>query len=166
MNTRTRNWVIAVLAILGVCALLVVGTIGTMAYFIASHVDTGVASPTAAVDRFDRVRQRFAGQDPIVRISDEDRAVVRPREGEPPSTVLRNLNVIVYDRDDERIVEVTVPFWLLRLLPTGDFSVSHDEVRIDSKRLHLTVEELERYGPSLVLDHQERRGTQVLVWTE
>jgi hypothetical protein len=168
MEKRTRNWVIGILAVLGVCALLVVGVVGTMAYFLVSHVEAGSASPTQVTTRFADVRQRFAGAEPIVHLDADEHAVVRPRTAEAPASgrPLKNLHVLVYDESDEQLVQVSVPFWLLRLLPAGKFSVSDGPVHIDSERLHLTVEELERYGPSLVLDHREQRGAQVIVWTE
>ncbi len=146
-----------------------------MVYFVASHVHTATASPVTAGDRFAEVRGRFAGRQPIVEITEDDHAVVRKAgtlqaAGGPAAPApLKNLNVLVYDQDEERMIEVTVPFWLLRVMPSGRFAINDDRVRIDSERLHLTVADLERYGPALVLDHQELRGrntAQVLVWTD
>jgi len=63
---------------------------------------------------------------------------------------------------------VTIPFWLLRLAPSGKkMSFLNDNgIDFDSDRVHLTLEDLERRGPGLVLDQANRRGSQVLVWTE
>jgi hypothetical protein len=175
VEKKTRNWLLVALAIAGFCFVVLVAAVGGMVYFVASHVDTATASPGAAGDRFAEVRRRFAGRQPIVEITGDDHAVVRQvgtlqaAGGASAPARLENLNVLVYDRNDERIIEVTVPFWLLRIMPSGRFSINDDRVRIDSERLHLTVADLERYGPALVLDHEELRGrgtAQVLVWTE
>jgi hypothetical protein len=37
---------------------------------------------------------------------------------------------------------------------------------VDLAKMHLTVEDLERFGPTLILDHQDRKGSHVLVWSE
>ena len=48
----------------------------------------------------------------------------------------------------------------LQKIVAGDFDV-------DSDRLHLTVDDVERAGPGLILDTRDRRnGTLVLVWAE
>jgi hypothetical protein len=57
---------------------------------------------------------------------------------------------------------LTLPFWLLRLRDSGvDVSIA-----ADGTRLTMTMDEVERYGPALVLDHLEEDGSRVLVWTE
>jgi hypothetical protein len=37
---------------------------------------------------------------------------------------------------------------------------------IDLEELHLTVDDLERYGPTLILDHKNEEGERVLVWSQ
>jgi hypothetical protein len=64
---------------------------------------------------------------------------------------------------------VSIPFWLLRLLPGKNLSFLNDEgidVDIDSARVQLTLDDLERRGPGLVLMHKDRSGSKVIVWTE
>jgi hypothetical protein len=39
-------------------------------------------------------------------------------------------------------------------------------IDFDSDRVHLTMEDVDRRGPGLLLDQADRRGSQVLVWTE
>jgi hypothetical protein len=54
------------------------------------------------------------------------------------------------------------------MMPSGGrFSLLKDNgINFDSERTRLTVEDLERHGAGLVLDHRNARGAQVLVWTE
>jgi hypothetical protein len=62
---------------------------------------------------------------------------------------------------------VQIPFWLLRMLPSKNLSLLNDEgIDIDTDRVRLTLDDLERRGPGLVLDTKDRRGSLVLVWTE
>ena len=37
---------------------------------------------------------------------------------------------------------------------------------VDLAKLHLTVEDLERFGPTLILDHKDHKGSRVLVWSQ
>ena len=43
-------------------------------------------------------------------------------------------------------------------------STGGDDIQFED--LHLTAEELERYGPALLVDHKGRDGQRVLVWTQ
>ena len=50
---------------------------------------------------------------------------------------------------------------------SNKFSFLNDNgIDFDSDRVHLTLDDLERRGPGLLLDQTDRRGSQVLVWTE
>ena len=62
-------------------------------------------------------------------------------------------------------MKLTVPFWLLRMKVNGatiDFSGN----RMYLEDLKLTVADLERFGPSLVLDQTNAGGDRVLVWSQ
>ena len=80
---------------------------------------------------------------------------------------LVSLRVLAYDTRGRKLVHVSIPFWLLRMAPSKRMSFLNDNgIDFDSDRVHLTLEDLERRGPGLVLDQADRRGSQVLVWTE
>jgi hypothetical protein len=82
----------------------------------------------------------------------------------PPLATLRAL---AYDPGPRRLLDVSIPFWLLRLSPNGRISVDADSgIDFDAERLNLNIAALEALGPGLVLDHVDRTGMKVLVWTE
>ena len=87
---------------------------------------------------------------------------------EMPSKPLETLRVLAYDPDAEKLVRVSIPFWLLRLAPTNKRMsfLSDNGIDFDSDRVHLSLDDLERRGPGLVVDHTDRRGSLLLVWTE
>jgi len=37
---------------------------------------------------------------------------------------------------------------------------------IDLQKLRLTVEDLERFGPTLIVDHRDMNGSRVVVWSQ
>ena len=73
--------------------------------------------------------------------------------------------MLAFDPDDNRIVKVTIPFWLLRLKTRGTM-IDFNGSKMDLDDLKLTVEELERFGPTLIVDHKTSSGERVLVWSQ
>jgi hypothetical protein len=71
---------------------------------------------------------------------------------------------MAFDPDDARVVRVEIPFWLLRLKLRGGIDFNGRRMELDD--LKLTVEDLERYGPALVVDHQGSSGERVVVWSQ
>jgi hypothetical protein len=72
---------------------------------------------------------------------------------------------MAWDPDDRKLVRVKVPFWVLRLThPGAQLKFGTDE--IDLEHLKVTIEDLERHGPGLILDHREPNGSHVLLWAE
>jgi len=158
---------IAAVIIVGVFAIAVVG--GT-AYFFYRHINSSFTPPETADTEFAQARARFAGQKPLIEIRKDDEPILH-REGatgRDSSRQLVSLRVLAYDNHARKLVRVTIPFWLLRLAPSGKkVSFLNDNgIDFDTDRVHLTLEDLERRGPGLVLDQADRRGSQVLVWTE
>ena len=68
------------------------------------------------------------------------------------------MRVLVYDAHEGRLVHVDLPFWLLRLVPSGRMSkVSGAGSEFSFESGHITVDDLERHGPGLILDARETR---------
>ena len=77
------------------------------------------------------------------------------------------LHAVVYNTDTRKLVTIDVPMWVLRMLPTHKrFSFVNDDVDFDSSRAHLTLEDVDRHGPGLILDGHSRDGDRVLIWAE
>ena len=76
---------------------------------------------------------------------------------EMPTKPLEALRVLAYDPDAEKLVHVSIPFWLLRLAPSGKRMsfLSDNGVDFDSDRVHLTLDDIERRGPGLILDQKD-----------
>ena len=75
------------------------------------------------------------------------------------------VHVMAFDSKDGRIVNVTIPFWLLRLKMRGT-TIDLNGRSMDLEDLRLTVEDLERFGSILILDHKSPDGERVLVWSQ
>ncbi|HXI26915.1 MAG TPA: hypothetical protein VNG89_00785 [Vicinamibacterales bacterium] len=168
-QSSRRTWVSVLIAAVIVVGILAAAAVGGTAFFISRHVQTQVTPSENAEQRFLEARARFNGQRPLLELRRDDRPVVnRDVLSGPASTVkLEALRVLAYDQHERKLVNVSIPFWLLRLAPSNKFSFLNDRgIDFDSDRIHLTIEDLERRGPGLILDQADRRGSQVLVWTE
>ena len=152
-----------------VVGILAVSAVGGTAYFIYRHVHTQFTPTENAEQQFAEARARFSGQQPLIEIRKDDQPLLH-REVIPksmPATKLATLRVLAYDARARKLVNVSIPMWLLRMAPSNKFSFLEDNgIDFDSDRVHITIDDLERRGPGLILDQAARRGLPVLVWTE
>jgi hypothetical protein len=160
-------------AVVAVIALFVVGMIalaGAGVYFVTRQVQVREASPARAQSLFERSRERFKDSQPLIEL-DTDGEIVRTRLDDarakvhPSAASLDALHVLAWDADNEKVVQLAIPFWLLRL-KRGPIDVFSDTAGLRRANLRITVDELEGLGPSLLIDHRGRHGDRVLVWTQ
>ena len=167
-NTR-KTWISVLIASVIIVGFLAAAAIGGTAFFIYRHVNTQITPNENAEQQFAEARARFAGQKPLIEIR-RDHEPILHREVIPasmPAAKLDTLRVLAYDTHARKLVRVSIPFWLLRMAPSKHMSFMSDAgIDFDSDRVRLTLEDLERRGPGLILDQADRRGSQVLVWTE
>jgi hypothetical protein len=169
-SSNRKTWISVLIAAVIIVGMLAAAAVGGTAFFIYRHVQTQFTPSENAEQRFHEARARFSDQRPLIEVRrDDDRPVVH-REMIPTSgrgTKLETLRVLAYDTRAGKLVNVSIPFWLLRLAPNNQFSILEDHgIDFDSDRVHLNVEDLERRGPGLILDQADRRGSLVLVWAE
>ena len=162
-KVKTWVWVVVGVIALGILGIVALAAAGL--WFVRSHVDVHQTTVAAASSDFDAIRARFASQKPLIEL-DERGNFIHANTDRPDGSVRpQMLNIMAFDPNDEKVVRMEVPFWLLRLKSSGSrFSLNGEAV--DLAQLRLTVEDLERYGPALILDHKDRKGTRVLVWSQ
>jgi hypothetical protein len=80
-----------------------------------------------------------------------------------------HLNVLVYERDERQLVEVSLPLWIARKIAKHDGG----EIELDDEagervrgRLErrLRLEDLERAGRGMLVEVEDDDGSQILVW--
>jgi hypothetical protein len=168
-SKKLPTWVSIVIASVIIVGILAVAAVGGAAYFIYRHVHTSFAPSETAQVEFTQARARFDGQQPLIELRrDEEPIIHRELVAEKAERhKLETLRVLAYDQHDGKLVRVAIPFWLLRMAPSKNLSFLNDNgIDVDSDRVRLTVDDLERRGPGLLIDTKDRRGSQVLVWTE
>ena len=153
-------WVLGILAFFGFLAM---AGIGACVYFVTSHFDAREVTATQAEAEFEAIRARFKGQQPLLEIKRGQVLVDRLEEraathkGAPPESI----RILAWEQGEPKRVRITLPFWLLRMKGTMDLR-SHE---VGLEKLDIKVEDLERAGPALLLDHTDGRH-RLLVWTQ
>jgi hypothetical protein len=166
-KVKTWVWVVVGIAVLGILGIVAMAGIGL--YFFTQHIETSQASPATAAQQFDDVKKRFGDQTPLIELDERGRFLKSNTDRQPPpnAVVPDAIHVMAYDPDDDggRVVRLSIPFWLLRL-NSGGQTIDFNGNKMDLEDLKLTVEDLERMGPTLIVDHRERSGSRVLVWSQ
>jgi hypothetical protein len=164
---KVKTWVWVVVGIAAVGVLLVMAGAAAGVYFFASNIDAKKATPAAAASEFDGIRTRFAGQKPLIEL-DNNGNFLRSNTDRPApenASMPDALHILAYDPDDGGLVNMRVPFWLLRL-KVNDTKINFGGNSMNLEDLKLTVEDLERFGPTLVLDQRNDGGDRILVWSQ
>ena len=165
MAGKVKTWVWVVVGVVVFCILGVIATAAAGLWFVKSHIDIRAESAATISADFQSVRQQFANQKPLIEL-DEHGHVLRANTDRPSSSQRpQSLNVMAFNPRDERVVRMDIPFWMLRLKLRGS-RIGVGSTNLDLNDLHLTVEDLERYGPALIVDHAAADGARVLVWSQ
>jgi len=168
-QSNRKTWVSILIAAVIIVGMIAITVVGGTAFFFYRHINAQFTGQENAQQQFADARARFSGQRPLIEIKSDDEPVLH-RElvaAGRSKAKLESLRVLAYDPRARKLVRISIPFWLIRMTPAHHFSVLTDNgFDFDTDRVRLTYKDLERMGPGLILDQTDRRGSQVLVWTE
>ena len=159
-----KRWVWWILGTMAFFGLLAMAGIGGCVYFFASHFDAREVTATQAEAEFEAIRARFKDQKPLLEIKRNGQVLVDRLEERAATYKGRKpeaLRILAWERGEAKRVRITLPMWLLRWKGTMDLKSSE----VGLEKLNIKVEDLERAGPSLLVDHTDGRH-RLLVWTE
>ncbi|PYR55005.1 MAG: hypothetical protein DMF91_25405 [Acidobacteria bacterium] len=82
-----------------------------------------------------------------------------------------SLHTVVFESRTGRLVRINLPFRVVRLMHPNGFTYLGEltfleDTEFDSDRALLTLDDLERHAPTLVVDHRHPDGGRFLVWVE
>ena len=150
--------------------LAVIALIAGTAFFVRHHRSESASAQTAGAE-FERIRARFADQRPLLDMH-ERRPVTDPG-GPQTGRPLHSFNTIVFDtRGGERLVRITVPYRFARLFGRdkgfrwlGQLTFL-DDTEFDPEPIQLSLAQVERHGPGLMVDYRHPTGGQFIAWVE
>lgn len=124
------------------------------------------ATERSALQTFEAQAKRFEGQRPLIVLEDGEPVVHKP-DRHRRKTPIEALHVMVWEPSEERVVSLTIPFWLIRMTNGRPIKLSaSDDGREVAPQLKITADDLERFGPGLILQYNDEDGERVLVWAK
>jgi hypothetical protein len=167
MASKKRTWVWVVVGILVVCVLAVVAIAGAGFYFVSKRVDATRSTPAEAFASIDAVVRSFEGRPALYTIDANDRPhLTAPLESLPTaSRKATDLSIHAWDPNSGRLVRLSLPLWMLKF-GHQKIRVAQDEGGLKFEEFHFDMAELERIGPTLIIDHRGEDGERVLLWTK
>ena len=161
---QLTRWILTGLAFAGT------GAVGAaMLFYFAHHQSEHESAETAKVE-FDQIRARFAGETPLLDMQ-QRRASVDQYQQER-SAPLHTFHAIIFDtRGGERIVRLKMPYHFARFIGRGGFRwlgqlTFLDDTEFDPEPIQLSLDELARHGPGLLVDYRHASGGQFISWVE
>lgn len=165
-----KNWLLIVLGIVIFVVIVGVAAVVGFGYWMYRQMEVSTVTTGNTEQEFAQLEERFHGQVPYVDITDEDgeqNAVVHHEQEKATRTPLQRLRLVAYDKRENRVVRLSIPFWLIRLGGNHPIKLNNGRSGWDpGVQLSITPEDLERHGQGLVLDAKKRSGDRVIVWAE
>ena len=161
-----------VFSIITAVVILALTAVGIGVWFFVSHHESKPVSEQSAQAEFSQLRSRFSTQQPLV-----DMNLRQPLETSSTGqsiAPLHTFHTVIFDtRGRQRMVHITVPYWFARLFAgrDGEFKwlgqlTFLDDTEFDGEAIHLSLDQLERRGPGLIIDYQHPSGGQFISWVE
>lgn len=154
-----------------------VGTVAAMGVgmailLVTQHRQSASVSASVANAEFAQIRSRFSNQPPLI-----DMAIRQPNDAATRMTTrhqLRTFHTVVFDtRGGERLVRISVPYWFARRYARHDGAFRWlgeltflDDTEFDPEMIFVSIDQLERRGPGLVVDYRHPSGGQFISWVD
>jgi hypothetical protein len=160
MRTRAR----VALWVLGIGSVALLAVAGLAAVMVLRNAEIVPSAEHQAVIEFERVRSQFPQRPPLVELTTPRQGAIRVNR--PPASAERRhvdaFHILVWSPASNKLVRTSAPIWLMRLSLQNLLST----LGRGGGPWNLTVADVERYGPGLVLDVNPPGGDRVLVWVE
>jgi hypothetical protein len=167
---KSLRQLIAIIAV--VAAIATSGFIGIGLWFFVSHRSSVGASSQLAEIEFSQLRERFSNQQPLLDMSRRETSdMPLASQGLAP---IRSFHTVVFDtRGGNRIVRIAVPYWFAHHFAGRNRQFTWlgqltflDDTEFDPEPIRLSLDQLERRGPGLVVYYRHSDGGQFISWVE
>ena len=158
-----RTWVKATIGAAALAVACMVALAGTAGYFVFRSFERLSATEAVAQREIEGIRTRFGSRPPLIEVIDPRTMDVRiNRIASSDGARVTTLHVISWKREDSEIVRTEVPLWLARFSSINILS----QLGIAPAKIRLTVQDIERYGPGIVIDYNRPSTMRVLLWVD
>lgn len=162
---KKRTWLWIVLGVVMLFVIVAAGGLFFAVTFFRQNMNVTPMSEASANDEFASVRARFAGKQPLFQLVDGRAQMVGDPSTTPSGAAPSTVHILAWDQDEEQLMKLSIPFWLLRL-KSGPIEIASYAQGMPDRNLSFRVEDLERHGPGLLLDLPDQRDGRLLIWAE
>ena len=158
-----RTWVKVTLSVAALIVAALVALAGTSAYFVFRHMEKRASAEPEAARAVDAVKARFGARPPLVEIVDPrsaDIRINRPADASP--TPVDTVHVINWKSDTGELTSADLPLWLMRFSSVNLLS----QAGIAPAKFRLTVNDIERYGPGVIVDYGSQGAFRIFIWVD
>ena len=166
--TKTQKTIL--LAVLGFFAMLIIAVVVVGVWAFRSMVDNSPMDETSAEKMMEDVRVRFQHAPPVLDLRPGALTLARRPPDTKPANELKTLHILRWDIHRQRLSRVEVPFWFLRMSDDPIDVIYETEASEGAVRTKtpssVSVSDLERFGPALLLDGDMPDGGHLVVWSD
>ncbi len=162
---KIPRWAQVLIGIAIVAVFLGIGAIIAITSWVSQNVNVSTSSVRNAESEFEQVRQLFKGQPPILELKDGVARYVEARTVLPAAQQLQTLHVLAWDADDEKLARFSIPFWVVRM-KSDPIRFSSYASGFDGNGVSLRPQDIEKYGPGIIMEASGRDGERVLFWAQ
>jgi len=158
-----RTWVKVTLSVAALIVAALIALAGTSAYFVLRHMEKRPSGEPEAVKVIDAVKARFGTRPPLVEIVDPRSADIRiNRPTDASSTSVDTVHVVNWKSDTGELVSADLPLWLMRFSSVNLLS----QAGMAPAKFRLTVNDIERYGPGVIVDYGSQGAFRIFIWVD
>jgi hypothetical protein len=160
-----KKWIWIGLGLFAFAGVGCLGLVGAGAYFVSRHIDVREVNREQATAEFAELRARFKDQKPLleVRRGSVSMRALEEKGNRYQGPLPTSLCLLAWEEGEDKRARLCIPFWLLKLKTGKGMKLGIPEAGVE--RIEVAAEDLERAGPSLLLDRVEGRH-RLLMWTE
>jgi hypothetical protein len=162
MKRQTKTILLTIVGLIGVlCVVLIV----TAVVFFRSMIDDTTTDQSGADRAFMEALTPFKGQLPVLEIRRGEVVLTRDIPSVRPAGEVTMLHGLVWEPRDEALSRIQVPMWMVRMVDDPIAMQVGDNIAVE-KGVELRPEDIDRFGPALLLDHLEADGARLVLWTK
>jgi hypothetical protein len=166
---KKRRWVVIAFGVAVLLVFVGIGVIVGVTVWFQQNMQVQGSTDRDAQTEFEAVRKKFGGREPLLElrsgVPQYTAAAVTARASAGERAQLDRLHVLVWDPEEEKLSRISLPFWLLRMksdpIRIGSYASGLDDGGVD-----LRPEDIEKYGPGVILDTALEHGHRVLLWAQ
>jgi hypothetical protein len=158
-----RTWVKATIGGVVVIAIALAILTATGAYFVFRNMEQRTSAEAEADKEIEAIKSRFGTRPPLVEIANPATADIRiNRPTEASTTPIDTLHILNWKAETRELMRTAAPMWLLRFSSVNIAS----RLGLAPDKFRLTVADIQRYGPGIIVDYGKPGDFRVLVWVE